>query len=365
LNIFIAVMLSFAALGLLDEILGGKLDLAGDFEKGVATMGSLTMSTVGLYVIGVSFIQSHAAAIAAAAEHMPFDPSVLVSCLLAPDMGALPISLEIASGERTAAFSGAMIAGGLGATVGFQLPVFLASVKKEEIPDLMLGFIFGILPLPAGLLAGGMMIGMPLPAILVNMLPVIIVCAVLILAFFAAPRATQRVMIILGTIIRIFSYLFSGLAMASVFLPELIPLDQALVREILVMVLRMMCIASGGLVLSHLALTRGKHLVSKAANLLGVNNEAVVGLILTLTQSLAMLPLYSRMDRRGQIINAAFSVAAAYVIGGQFAFVSSLIPEAWIPAYMANKLLDGVLGILIAVLVLRRNGKGKEARASD
>ena len=78
-----------------------------------------------------------------------------------------------------------------------------------------------------------------------------------------------------------------------------------------------------------------------------------------------MLPLYSRMDRRGQIINAAFSVAAAYVIGGQFAFVSSLIPEAWIPAYMANKLLDGVLGILIAVLVLRRNGKGKEARASD
>ena len=245
MNIFIAVMLSFAALGLLDEILGGKLDLAGDFEKGVATMGSLTMSTVGLYVIGVSFIQSHAAAIAAAAEHMPFDPSVLVSCLLAPDMGALPISLEIASGERTAAFSGAMIAGGLGATVGFQLPVFLASVKKEEIPDLMLGFIFGILPLPAGLLAGGLMIGMPLPAILVNMLPVIIVCAVLILAFFAAPRATQRVMIILGTIIRIFSYLFSGLAMASVFLPELIPLDQALVREILVMVLRMMCIASG------------------------------------------------------------------------------------------------------------------------
>jgi ethanolamine transporter len=359
LNIFIAIMLVFAALGLLDEILGGKLGLTADFEKGLATMGSLTMSTAGLYVIGVAFIQSQSAAIAAAAENMPFDPSVLVSCLLAPDMGSLPIALQIASDKQIAVFSGSMIAGGLGATVGFQLPVFLASVKKEEIPDLMLGFIFGILPLPIGLLTGGLMIGMPLSTILVNMLPVIAICAVLIIAFFAAPRATQRVMIVLGTIIRIFSYIFFGITMASVFLPEVIPLDQELVRDILVMVLRMMCIAAGGLVLSHIALSRGKRFVSRAADLLGVNNESVVGLFLSLTQSLAMLPLYSRMDRRGQMINAAFSVAAAYVIGGQFAFVSSLIPGEWIPAYMANKLIDGVLGILITLLVLRGRKTGK------
>ena len=49
MNIFIAIMLVFAAAGLLDEILGGKLGLMPNFEKGLATMGGLAMSTVGLF----------------------------------------------------------------------------------------------------------------------------------------------------------------------------------------------------------------------------------------------------------------------------------------------------------------------------
>ena len=49
MNIFIAIMLVFAAAGLLDEILGGKLGLMPNFEKGLATMGGLAMSTVGFY----------------------------------------------------------------------------------------------------------------------------------------------------------------------------------------------------------------------------------------------------------------------------------------------------------------------------
>ena len=54
MNIFIAIMLVFAAAGLLDEILGGKLGLMPNFEKGLATMGGLAMSTVGFYAIGVT-----------------------------------------------------------------------------------------------------------------------------------------------------------------------------------------------------------------------------------------------------------------------------------------------------------------------
>lgn len=39
MNIFVGIMLFFAALGLLDEILGGKLGFMPDFEKGLTTMG--------------------------------------------------------------------------------------------------------------------------------------------------------------------------------------------------------------------------------------------------------------------------------------------------------------------------------------
>ena len=185
MNIFIAIMLVFAAAGLLDEILGGKLGLMPNFEKGLATMGGLAMSTVGFYAIGVTYVQTHAEAIAEAAKHMPFDPALIPSCLLAPDMGALGMAQKLAATPALAAFTGAMVAGSLGMTVGYQLPVFLAAVRKDEIGELMRGFIFGLIAIPSGLAVGGLMLGLSVRQLFFNMIPVLVLCMVLALGLTA------------------------------------------------------------------------------------------------------------------------------------------------------------------------------------
>ena len=64
MNVFVMIMLVFAALGLVDKILGGKLGFAPEFDRGLSTMGGLALSTVGLYSIGVSFVTGNAEAIA-------------------------------------------------------------------------------------------------------------------------------------------------------------------------------------------------------------------------------------------------------------------------------------------------------------
>ena len=359
MNVFVLIMLCFAALGLIDKILGGKLGFAPEFDRGLSTMGGLALSTVGLYSIGVSFVTGNAEAIAGLGERLPFDPSLFIGSLLAPDMGALGIAQRVAQTPALACFTGAMVAGGLGMTVGYQLPVFLAAVQREEIPGLMQGFIFGLIPLPVGLFLCGALIGIPVPVLLVNLLPVIFLCAVLIAAFRTAPSATMKVLILFGNLIRIISFVFFAIAVTGVFAPEYCPVNQSLVSEMLYMVLRMVIVCCGGLVLSKIALEKLSGPIERAGQLLGINNEAVVGLILSLTQSLAMLPLYSRMDRRGQILNAAFSVSGAYVFGGQMAFVTSLVPTAWGAAYMANKLIAGSLALLLAVLALRGSGNAE------
>ena len=285
MNIFIAIMLVFAAAGLLDEILGGKLGLMPNFEKGLATMGGLAMSTVGFYAIGVTYVQTHAEAIAEAAKHMPFDPALIPSCLLAPDMGALGMAQKLAATPALAAFTGAMVAGSLGMTVGYQLPVFLAAVRKDEIGELMRGFIFGLIAIPSGLAV----------------------------------------------------------------------VENALIEEMLFMVLRMVIAACGGLVLSQVALKRLQKPIQRIGAVLGINEEAVVGLFLSFIQSLAMLPLFSKMDKRGKVLNAAFSVAGAYVVGGQMTLVASLIPGNWVIAYMISKVLSGGLAVALAVICLRRS----------
>mgnify|MGYP000320339380 CR=1 FL=1 len=74
-----------------------------NFEKGLATMGGLAMSTVGFFAIGVTYVQTHAESIAEAAKHMPFDPALIPSCLLAPDMGALGHGTEAGGDTALAA----------------------------------------------------------------------------------------------------------------------------------------------------------------------------------------------------------------------------------------------------------------------
>lgn len=342
MNIFIAIMLVFAAAGLLDEILGGKLGLMPNFEKGLATMGGLAMSTVGFYAIGVTYVQTHAEAIAEAAKHMPFDPALIPSCLLA----ATP---------ALAAFTGAMVAGSLGMTVGYQLPVFLAAVRKDEIGELMRGFIFGLIAIPSGLAVGGLMLGLPVRQLFFNMIPVLVLCMVLIAAFVLVPALTMKIMIFLGNAIRIFSFLLFGVAVFGIFMPKYAVVEDALIEEMLFMVLRMVIAACGGLVLSQVALKRLQKPIQRIGAILGINEEAVVGLFLSFIQSLAMLPLFSKMDKRGKVLNAAFSVAGAYVVGGQMTLVASLIPGNWVIAYMISKVLSGGLAVVLAVICLRRS----------
>lgn len=111
-------------------------------------------------------MQTHAEAIAEAAKHMPFDPGAHSKLPSGAGYGGAWHGTEAGGDTALAAFTGAMVAGSLGMTVGYQLPVFLAAVRKDEIGELMRGFIFGLIAIPSGLAVGGLMLGLPGPSAL-------------------------------------------------------------------------------------------------------------------------------------------------------------------------------------------------------
>lgn len=170
----------------------------------------------------------------------------------------------------------------------------------------MRGFIFGLIAIPSGLAVGGLMLGLPVRQLFFNMIPVLVLCMVLIAAFVLVPALTMKIMIFLGNAIRIFSFLLFGVAVFGIFMPKYAVVENALIEEMLFMVLRMVIAACGGLVLSQVALKRLQKPIQRIGAVLGINEEAVVGLFLSFIQSLAMLPLFSKMDKRGKVLNAAF-----------------------------------------------------------
>ncbi|MBR3867417.1 MAG: ethanolamine utilization protein EutH [Butyricicoccus sp.] len=343
-------------LGLIDLILGGRWGLGAEFEQGVAKMGSIALSMVGFYCIGITFVQQNAALIAEETAGMPFDPSMLIALVLCSDMGGLPIAQELAATPELGIFTGALVASGMGAMVSFQLPVFLSTIPKEHLPTLMRGFVYGIVTLPIGLLTGGLMLGLPLQTLLVNMMPVLALCLVLLAGMKWSPDGTVRVLIRIGRIVSILSYALFGLVVIGLFLPQFAIAEQALVEEAAFIALRAVIIVSGGMVLSHLAVRFFHGALDSLSRLLGINYASVMGLILSCPHSMAMVPMYPDMDRKGQIMNAAFSVCGAYLIGGQLAFVMQLVPASAVPAVLANKILAGVSAVVLAAWA-ERNSK--------
>ncbi len=350
MNIFIAIMLILALLGLLDKMTGGKRGLGADFDHGLATMGGMALSLVGIYCIGITAVQRLSGPVARLAQVLPFDPSLLVGALLAPDLGGYSIAKQMAASPELGLFSGLTIASTLGSLISFVLPVAMSSIKTPDIPAMMRGIVLGVVTLPASAVVGGLMLGLNAGQLVRNCAPILAVCGLLCLFLLKAPAAATRFLSSLGSLMRWLCFSLFALVAAGLFVPKWQIADPALVNEAFVMTGKITIVICGAMVLSHIALTRFSPPMHWLARKLRVNEPAVVGLLLSLATSVSMLPLFDRMDARGKAVNAAFSVSGAFVLGGQMAFVAGLEPSSIVAAYMIAKLVGGLAAVAAAVL---------------
>ena len=264
-------------------------------------MGGLALSTVGFYSIGVSYVQTHAGEIAGVAENLPFDPSLIPGCLLAPDMGALGIALQLAATPALAAFYRRSGVGRPGGHDRLSAAGVSGGGKAGGDPGADARLYFRPhYPFPAGLLVGGLLIGLTPAQLFFNLIPVLLLCVFLIAAFLLVPSFTMRFLIVLG--------------------------QRHPHRELRVFCDRGLRRVHAGACAGRFRrwrrrcspwccawslwpaaawcfrISRWRSWAGRSGRIgerMGVNNESVVGLVLSATQSLAMLPLFTSMDRRG------------------------------------------------------------------
>lgn len=351
MNIFIAIMLVLALLGLLDKLTGGRRGLGAEFDHGIATMGGMALSLVGIYCIGITAVQSMSGAIARLAQVLPFDPSLIIGSLLAPDLGGYSIARKMASSPEIGLFSGLMIASTLGSLISFSLPVAMSSIKKPDVPAMMRGIVLGVVTVPVSAIVGGLLLGLDAGQLARNCTPIVLLCGLLCLFLLKAPDAATRFLSGLGGLMRWLCFSLFALVMAGLFVPKWQLADLGLVHESLVMTAKITVVVCGAMVLSHIALTRFSPPMHWLARKLRINEPAVVGLLLSLATCVSMLPLFDRMDPRGKAVNAAFAVSGSFVLGGQMAFVASVEPASLVTAYMISKLAGGLSAILVAMLL--------------
>lgn len=350
MNIFTAVMLVFALAGLIDKMFGSKTRLSSSFDQGLLTMGTMTVSIMGVSCVGVEFISNHSDLILSYLSTMPFDPSVIGGMLLAADMGGFAVSSQLTSDAQMLVLNGVVLSSLFGQFVTFQLPVFTSAAKKEELPSILKGFIIGIIVIPLGLVVSGLLLSLDFLTILRQMLPILILCAILAIGLM---KASERILSIFQVVVKLTQFLVYALFLLTilgVFIPKMAYAEISSVQEISIIILKSTIVICGSMVLCQLILKFFRAMLQKLALKLGTNEISIVAMLLNCATSLAILPLLGKMDHKGRMLNAAFSVSGAYVLGGQLGFVSSVESASAVTIYLIAKVLCGFTSMLLVHL---------------
>jgi ethanolamine transporter len=355
-EIIILIMAVFAAAGALDRIFGGKLGLGDQFEEGIRTMGTLALSMVGIICLAPVLANLLRPVVVPVYTFLGADPAMFAGTLLACDMGGAPLAQELAVDPQAATLGGIICGSMLGVTVVFTIPVAIGLLKKEDVPFLAKGVLAGIITIPLGVLAGGLVAGYPVLMVLRNLIPIVLIAILIALGLWKAERFMIKGFQIFGKGVLIIITLGLGAAVVErltgfVIIPGMAPIEDGLtvVGEIAIML-------AGALPLVYVITKVLKKPLLLLGKRLGINDTAAAGLVASLANSIATFHLVKDMDARGKVVNLAFAVSAAFVFGDHLGYTAGVAPEA-IPAMIVGKLVGGISAVLVALLLTKKTAK--------
>lgn len=345
MHIFQIILACFAVLGAVDKILGNKLKLGDEFEKGIEAVGSLALAMIGMIVLAPTISKILIPVFKPFSDFLHIDQS-FVAGFLANDAGGAAVAREL-SPTIWGGFNGLIVGSMMGVTILFTIPVFLKTVNKEYHKDVLDGIICGIITMPLGCFIGGVLIGCPIAELLLNILPIVIIAGVVCAGLFFKPELTQKVFAIFGKLVLVvitvglaagvFDYLtgikiipymdsiegaFSSVASIAITLSGVLPLI-AVVSKIL------------------------KKPIELLGKLIHINKESVLGIVVSLSNSIPMMTMVDKMNSKGIVMNAAFAVSASFVFGDHLAFTMAF-DNSYLVSVIISKLIGGVSAMILA-----------------
>lgn len=352
-KIIIYIMVGFAVLGGIDRIFGSRLGLGKEFEKGILTSGQLILTMAGIMVLAPAIADLLVPLVAPVYKFLGADPAVFAGSLLACDMGGAPIAAVLAESEEAKMLGGIITSSMLGVTVSFTIPTAMAMTKKEDAPFVAKGILCGILTVPVGIFFGGLAAKMKLVFLLRNMIPIAIIAFIIAIGVWRFERVTVKVFNLFGRLIGIVAVLGLLIAIIDAFVGWRPIENIASISESLAVIGEIALMLAGAFPLVFvLSKLLSKPLV-KVGDKIGMNEAAALGLISCTVNSLLVFRSVEDMNERGKVVNMAFAVSAAFVLGDHLAYTASFMPGAVLPM-IVGKLCAGISAVIVAFLLTRK-----------
>ena len=347
-QIVLGTMGLFAALGALDRIFGNRFGLGKEFEEGILAMGSLGMAMLGIISLAPVLAGFLKPLIVPLFSFLGADPAMFAGSLLASDMGAGSLAMELTDNREAALLGGVITGSMLGATLVFTLPVAMGILRQEDRPAMAKGILCGIVTIPLGILVGGLTAGFAPGMVLRNLIPIVIIGAAIAFGLWKAEGAMVRGFAAFGK--GVVALVTVGLGADIVeelagitLIPGLAPLHEGFqtVGSIAI-------VLAGAFPLVALLTRLLRKPLLALGGKLGIGDTGAAGLLASLANSIAALNLVKDMNYRGKVVNIAFAVSAAFVFGDHLGFTAGFAPEMLVPMIL-GKLTGGVSAVMLAL----------------
>ena len=364
-SVIMLIMMIFMLVGAIDKIRGNKLGYGEKFEDGFNAMGGLAMSMAGVVAAAPVLSMLLGPILKPIYGIFGASPAMFATTLLACDMGGYPLAMQLAGDDIAIGnFAGLILGTMMGPTIVFTIPVALGIIKKEDRGYLGAGVLAGMITIPIGCIVGGLMMNTLAPeyhlsiiTIIQNLIPVIIIAALIVLGLWFA----------LGPMIKGFNVFGTGVTIVITALTAIAVFEQ--ITGIMFPVFHIMVenpadgsrgLDSGLLVCGQIAIvligafpmvewitrTFGKGL-EKIGAALGMNEQGSAGMVANLANNIAMFNIMGDMNPKGKLLNVAFAVSAAFVFGDHLGFTAG-VNQAMVTPVIVGKLVAGITALIVA-----------------
>jgi len=348
--------LIFSVLGALDKILGNRFGLGSEFEKAFNLLGAMALSMIGMIVVSPFIAELMKPVSGFFADVLGLDASIIPASLFANDMGGAPLASEMAVNKEIGMYNALVVSSMMGCTVSFTIPFALGVVKKEQHKELMSGLLCGIVTIPIGCLVSGFICRIPFLLLIANLIPLVMFSGLIALGLIFLPDLCIKVFKVFGVFITIIITIGLSLGIIKFLTGYELIKGLADIKEGADVCLNAAIVLSGSFPFMYILskiLARPLRIVGRKA---GINETSVIGVISSIASSATAFGMMDRMDKKGVVINSAFSVSGAFVLGSHLAFTLAFESSYVVPV-LAGKIVAGISAVILAGIMYDRMNK--------
>ncbi len=345
----IAIMAFFMTLGALDKaFFDGKFGYGKEFEKGLNTMGPLTLVMVGIMCVAPALGTALGPVLAPMFMSIGSDPALFAGILLGVDAGGLPLARALAQHPEAANIFGVGLCSTLACILTMPLPISLAMARQESRPYIAKGIVAGLIASPLSMLGVGWVCGYDTLTVLKLGAPAFAVAAMLAFALIAFRNPTIKFFIFFGrVIVALFCLLLAAAALEHYFPITIIP-GMAKIEPQLVIIGEIGIMLAGAYPMVFFVKTycaKGLHLLASSMK---SDDTSALGMLVCIANPLPMYTMIESMSNRGKVLASAFGGPVLCMLGDHLGFMSAYYPEGIVPL-IVGKSIAAVVALLIAL----------------